>query len=337
MTNRQLRIAVVALIPLSILAAELFGAEPDADGKDDTIRIYLPRQKVIEQDKLTLGHLAICSGADRDARGEIESIPLGRSPFPGETITLHRKTIAARLARHGYFAPRVELTGATKIEVRRECDVYSVDDLVALAEQYLQRVRPQEQCRWKCIQEPEQIAAAGEVSLAFEQDPASPAGASRVIVKAMQGGKVLATRKVLFKRVYQAQRVVATRAISPGENISPDNAELKAVEVADPPGPMKSPFGLPARVAIRPGATIRLTMVTQPEPIRVEVKRNRMVRIKLTGPGWRITAMGQALQTGQTGDLIEVRNIDSDRVIVARIDEAGDVIPMMFRSVKGAR
>jgi flagella basal body P-ring formation protein FlgA len=68
-------------------------------------------------------------------------------------------------------------------------------------------------------------------------------------------------------------------------------------------------------------------LVQRPKP-QIRVRRSQTVRIKLEGNGWCITSLGTAMQNGATDDIIAVRNIDTRKVIQARVDKVGDVIPL---------
>ena len=58
------------------------------------------------------------------------------------------------------------------------------------------------------------------------------------------------------------------------------------------------------------------------------VRRNDSVVMRITGNLFQITALGQALENGGEGDLIKVRNVDSKRVVVARVIHDGTVEPV---------
>jgi flagella basal body P-ring formation protein FlgA len=57
-------------------------------------------------------------------------------------------------------------------------------------------------------------------------------------------------------------------------------------------------------------------------------KRNQKVLIRIDMPGFLITAFGKAMQDGRAGEYIKVRNVDSQRIILARINEDGTVKPV---------
>ena len=61
----------------------------------------------------------------------------------------------------------------------------------------------------------------------------------------------------------------------------------------------------------------------------VVVQRNETVVIRIERPGLTVTAVGMALQEGRAGEYVKVRNTDSSRVIVCKVNADGTVEPML--------
>jgi flagella basal body P-ring formation protein FlgA len=61
----------------------------------------------------------------------------------------------------------------------------------------------------------------------------------------------------------------------------------------------------------------------------VVVGRNQSVIIRLEKPGLLVTAVGKTLENGRAGEHIKVRNVDSQRIILARVNEDGTVEPVL--------
>ena len=60
----------------------------------------------------------------------------------------------------------------------------------------------------------------------------------------------------------------------------------------------------------------------------VVIKRNQNVVIRVEKPGFIITALGKAMEDGKVGEYIKIRNIDSQRIIVAKISSDMTVEPV---------
>ena len=71
---------------------------------------------------------------------------------------------------------------------------------------------------------------------------------------------------------------------------------------------------------IRPG------MIGPAKP-KILLKRNQNVVIKVDRPGLLIPAIGKTLQDGRVGEYIKVQNVDSRRIIMAKVNKDGSVEP----------
>jgi len=69
-------------------------------------------------------------------------------------------------------------------------------------------------------------------------------------------------------------------------------------------------------------------MVAPAKPA-ILVKRNQNVVIRIDAGGLTITAMGRMIDEGGVGDIVRVRNVDSQRVITAKVNEDGTLGPVL--------
>ena len=69
-------------------------------------------------------------------------------------------------------------------------------------------------------------------------------------------------------------------------------------------------------------------MLTIPK-IEISLKRKAVVVIQLKRPGFVISTAGQTEQSGRTGDIIKVKNLDSKRIIHCKIMSDGTVEPIL--------
>ena len=111
--------------------------------------------------------------------------------------------------------------------------------------------------------------------------------------------------------------------------MTPDNTKIET-RVSDRPEPAgwKPPYGLLATRAVVANTEISDDMITALTS-SVVVRRNSAVVIRLDRPGFTVTAMGTALQEARTGETLKVRNDDSRRVIVCKVNADGSVEPVL--------
>ena len=79
--------------------------------------------------------------------------------------------------------------------------------------------------------------------------------------------------------------------------------------------------GMAAKRIVKEHAPIRLSYVQRP----VLVRKNGLVTIHLASRSMTLTAQGQAMQDGSKGEIVQVKNIQSKKVIEAVVTHAGKV------------
>jgi flagella basal body P-ring formation protein FlgA len=297
---------------------------------DTALEIYLPREITIKNDSLKLGQVSIIQGRQALA-AKAGEIALGRIAMPGQEITIDRSTVMSRLACNGIPASEVKLTGAEKITVKRQQQVVKGSDFVETASSFL-RDNPIEATvrQWEPIQIPKDLIVAG-TNKEIKLSPSlmnSARNHAKVKVTAIADGQQLGSRKVTFRLKYNCRRAIASVKIPTGTILSPENVKIEEVLSNSPePADWKLPYGLVTRRSIAANTVIGPSLLVTARP-EVLLKRNKTVIIRVKKVGLLVTAIGKTMQKGSAGEHIKVRNIDSQRIIVARINEDGTVEPV---------
>ena len=122
-------------------------------------------------------------------------------------------------------------------------------------------------------------------------------------------GKVSITANVLVVR----------KSIEKGERIGPENAALIEQDVTQIHRPylsnLKDCEGLVAKRTLPEGRIISPDSLTPP----ILVRRGEVVTIQVQTPNILITTLGLAKQQGRQGDIIRVENIQSRKMIYAKV------------------
>lgn len=298
--------------------------------KDTGLKIYLPREVTIKDSNLILGRVSIIQGSESLA-AKANEIPLGKISLPGQKIILDRSTILGRLACNGIPISKVTLTGSEKITVNQQNHTVSSNAFVSLAESFLEKNPPDNTvCKWNPIREPKDfIVSEGskDIKLIPRLVQTGVKDQARVEIAVLSENKKIGVRQVTFSLVHECHQVVTKDDIPAGGVISPQNIKIEKIQSNDPePADWKPPYGLIAKRPLPAGTALISNMLESLES-PVILKRNQNVIIRIETPGFLVTAMGIALQDGRAGDYIKVRNMDSQRIILARIKEDGTVEP----------
>lgn len=155
------------------------------------------------------------------------------------------------------------------------------------------------------------IAVTPSEAIAFSSVSFNP-NSGRFVIR-VDGAAPAAIAGVAQRRQRAA---VANRLIARGETIGVDD-----IDWADAATSSSSPVAtreeeIVGKIARRPlaaGGPVRLADIAAP----ILVRRGDTVTMVLEGPGLRLTQQGVAVTEGGAGDLVEIRNVASDRVIKA--------------------
>ncbi|MBN2133957.1 MAG: flagellar basal body P-ring formation protein FlgA [Sedimentisphaerales bacterium] len=296
------------------------------------LQIHLPREVTVQSSLLTLGEISIVRGAGALA-ARAGTIGLGRLSVPGQKVTVDRTTILSRLASQGIPGDRVRLTGAQSVAVQRQQQIIDSDEFIALAQMFLKQNPPARSVSESiAVSRPQDLILPGEtgnirVIPGFVRSGAR--GFVTVRISVAVDGKTVGSRDIPFRLRYQCRKVVAAREIAKGAILTPENVKVEAI-VADRPEPAdwRPPYGLVALRDVQTNVEIRADMIGAPES-DVSIRRNETVVIRLERPGLLISAVGIALQQASAGEYVKVRNTDSNRVIVCRVNADGTVQPVL--------
>jgi flagella basal body P-ring formation protein FlgA len=262
-----------------------------------------------------------------DGSGAHAGDVVANAPAPGGKQSYDANWLSTTASEHGlnWQMPST----STSIEVRRAAIVLSSDQIAQQLAEKIAGGRPDRKIRldsmvklYAPVDGSTDIAVdnltVDQASGRFNADlrvPANDPTAPSVRV----AGVVLVTMQV----------PVLNRPLQYGEVIGPDDitwTSLPASQVT--PGSVMDPaalIGYAARRALRPDTSLRPVDVQQP----VVVHRNDLVTIVLEQPGLYITVEGKAMDDGGRGQVIQVTNLQSKRILQAVVQAGGQVsIPM---------
>ncbi len=299
--------------------------------EDSALRIHLPREITIDTNIPNLARVAIIRGNESLVH-KAGKVTLGRISVPGQKIIVDRSIVLSRLAYSGIPASRVIFTGAEKMTVGRRHQIVKGSKFVAAALAFLKKNLPDDSiCQFDAVGITKDLVLPGEskdIKLSARLVKSSVRNLGKVRITALYDGKETGLRDLTFRFKYNGRRSVAQVDIPPGTFISPENVKLEKVISNYPQSAdWVSPYGLvarrliPAKTVIRPG-------MTGPVRPKVVVKRHQNVLIKINMFGLLVTANGRTMQDGRLGEYIRVQNVDSQRVIMAKVNEDGSVEPV---------
>ena len=300
--------------------------------KGSYLKIYMPREVTVKDSNLSLGQVSIIQGG-ASLVAKAGKIALGRISVPGQKIVIDRPMVLSRLASNGISASKVTFTGSEKITVKQQNHTISSSEFVSLANSFLENNPPGDSaCRWNLIRKPKDfIVSAGskDISISPRLVQTGSKNQVRIEIAVLSGTNKIGVCQVTFALIYDRQQAVTKIDIPAGGIISPENTKIETTASNDPePSNWKPPYGLIVKRRLPVNTVLRQNMLG-PLKSPVIVKRNQNVVIRIEKPGFLITAVGKTMQDGRAGEYIKVRNMDSQRIILARIREDGNVEPVL--------
>jgi flagella basal body P-ring formation protein FlgA len=292
-----------------------------------TIRV---RERVeIDGDEVLLGQIAEIQGSDPQLTRHLENILIGKAPLPGKSRQYDEGLLKMRLRQYHIDLSAVILEAPELVEVSRSCIKIPKQKIEEMVSGFLLQNIPRENknMRIKEIRVPEEVVLAkGQVSYKVSvADNQSLRGKCSIAVEFSVNGSdqkkiwAIATIEVL------GPVVVTRKPLGRYQPIDEDDIELKTMDLSDLPDDVitdpEAILGKRTTRAIGAQVPLRADTVELP-PL---VKRGDLVVIIAESSGLKITTRGQVKKKGRLGEQIPVINLDSKKVLYARVIDANTV------------
>jgi len=324
--DRQRVLRVLCVTGLWIMAC------PAQASDSPPLTVHLPRTVTLKSGTVTLGHVSVVHGEDATATSA-RTLLLGHLYSPDQHLTLTRQQVLSRLVCSGIDASSVRITGAEKVMIHRSATTITSDDIIVLAKRYIEkRLGAQHQAVITPLRKPKDLRLGDgqqRVQLVPRLVGRGTPSQVRVKVAALIDGTEQASRDVLFRIQYPHRVAVTTEDLPADVTLTPAHFKIETeLKGAPEPASWKPPVGLITTRALPAGSQLTNRSISRPV-VPVAIKRNEIVVIRIQHPGLTITTMGRALSDAQTGEVIKVKNADSNRIIVCRVQGDGTVTPAL--------
>jgi flagella basal body P-ring formation protein FlgA len=336
-------ILVTWLILAAAPAAGAAGAAPaqaapsaSCSEGQDALRIYLPRTRQVRGSTISVGSVCIVRGGDSDRAAMAEKVQLGRAPFSREEMKVDRAMILGRLAASGFSQREIHFSGANEVIVTPNEQEIDASRLVAAASALLNEKMPcKGEAQWRLTRpvEPVSVPTGPAVKLSPMLLDGATEQRATVRVDITRDGSAAANCQLGFEKVHLWRQAVARKDISAGETITESNVAVETVLCHSPQEAWASPYGRQTSRAVAAGSVLGPGLLTTPKP-QLVFERNALVRIRVDLGGFSLLAKGVALAPGRVGESVPVQNIDSKRILTARVCPDGTVEPLLEESGK---
>lgn len=264
----------------------------------DRVVLELPERVAVRSTVVTIADVARLSGGDPATRDRVGRLDLAEIKPREESVTITRRVIEYRLQLAGLDPHQFQVTGAARTTAVLARRAVTADEVVAAArEELLRRLALPvdsvivELIRPLAVKLPEVPAGEPVTITAQPHGPLTARGRTQMDVAIACNGQKLLSLSVQFE--------VKSVDAAPAANVVP--AAATAPGTPAPVAPATSQAGPP--------------LVRTRQRVAMQVRSGELV----------VTAVGEAQQEGRLGQTILVQNVDSKKMVSARVTGPGTV------------
>lgn len=289
------------------------------------LSVTFQKQAVVDGDDVTLGSVAAITPAGKRARN-LAAISLGVAPAPGTELRLQSRDLWARLCRLEPGLNSANYHGADVVMVRRAGTPFGPQKVKQLLETYLRKQQerfPGLQLNLVKLQLPKAfILSKGSIHTEIRpSDPGVLHSRSFNILFRIADKPV---KNIVVRGQLEAIATipVMVRDLPRGTIIEPSDYRMVKRNIVPLRSPCLSPsefLGKKTKRSLRQGQPVARTSISTP-PV---IKRGELVTISLKHGTLELAAKGIARSNGITGDTIPVRNSNSQRDVLCKVEGPG--------------
>lgn len=332
LTNNSLRLVVMMFVLITGQSASA-----QQQGSSSKVQIWLKEQVVHSSSHVKLGDVCTITDHDRNRRAALQDLDLAVLK-PDQDLKIERSLIEIRLKLAGYDTDQMVFQGARETLVQHPPEIpltdLGVEQAVheALCRQF--SVIP-EDLRVKMISPlignglPE-LSQIRQPRLELLPSPQLPIGRVQLTVRILDRDRVVAARAVSFEIARRQPVVVANLSLDRNTIVGPEHVREEYRFVDAPTDRLTASQVIGRRVAIpfRPDEVLTLRhigqvaeaespILIQPrDPVRLIAKKNNLT---VTIP------VAEAMQAGRQGQLIRVKNLQSNQIVTGVVAGRGEV------------
>ena len=302
------------------------------------ITIIMAPEISIEGTVMTLGQVADISGDDDALITKLRQLKLGNAPIPGSSVVLTKELLAMRLGSIDSTINGIvwQMPDAVTVTTRSQSiqgQALVNKAITAIEERSGHSTRSGDFTITPIGNVRDLVIPMGDIVLTSD----IPYGLHynvptvvRIIVN-VNGQVVSKINLRLDVKLYQ-QVAVSGAQIYPSEIVTTDKLRYERMDI----GRLGVGYftdinkvqGLMARRLLTPGMVVTESLLTKP----MLIKRGSVVTITARIGEMEVTATGQAMQDGHEGDLIRVQNINSTKIISAKVLDASTVQVLTYKN-----
>lgn len=288
------------------------------------IAVSFQEKVEVAESRIVLGDIALITpkGSQAEAIGQL---PVGMAPQPGGTKVLRTAAVITALQRRPEVA-QVDWQGSETITVERKGQRVSQEQLKKILEEYLQQNREklsQGEIELNSFRAPDTVnLPMGTLSWKITPSRPNIMSSSSFSIQFAVDDKPASTCVVYTKITAYAEVVTAKTTLHKGDLITDDAIVLEKQRIdrlQNPVMALEEILGMQVAKTINAGNAIDQHQIMSPAVI----KEGDQVKIFARKGALNISTNGIARTDGRLGERIQVKNINSNKIIQCRVDGPG--------------
>ena len=292
-----------------------------------TIRVH--DQVEVESDDVLFGQIASFEGNDLQLIQQLKQIVVGKAPSAGKTRQYEYRHFRKRLEQYRIDLAAVQLEVPPRVLISRSYVEIGIPKIKKIVTDYIRQNIPPDNgmVRIKAVHVPDRVMLSkGRITYKVAAPRSRPlmGNCSLAVDFSVNGHsqkRMWATAQIeVLKPV-----VVTRKPLGRYKPITEDDIMLQTLDLANLPSNVltdpEAVLGKRTKRAIGAQAPLRADVIELP-PL---VKRGDMVTIIVESKGLKVTARGLVKKKGRLGERIPVVNVDSKKVLYARVVDSNTV------------
>ncbi|MBT5305168.1 MAG: flagellar basal body P-ring formation protein FlgA [Candidatus Scalindua sp.] len=295
------------------------------------IEVDLTHRVVLKEKTITFSDVSTVTGDDVDLVNEINNIEIGMTPWANSTRRIDLDFLKMRLKSSNVTISDVTFTNSKSVVVSVESTKVTGHEIAQKAKEYLLSALPDadRETTVELVRMPgDKWIPRSMDDIDFDislPDISKDRGNIDVIVSATSDGKRFFKIPVSFKvRVYEYV-AIAKRRIGRNQQLTKRNLSMARRETTKIRGfaffGIEDLVGMVTTTSIQPNTILTENEVEMPPTI----KQGSIVKLLIQTSGFRIVTKGMAQQTGYTGEVIKVKNMDSKKLLFGEIIDSDSI------------
>lgn len=306
-------------IRAAILTVFFLGA---CSAQADTVLRLMEKATVVGP-RIHLGEIVELTSSEKGSQERLKGLEVGRAAPPEKTVVLTRSGIILALRREGLFQPDMKFEGADRVVVLTKSQKFDPRGLLPDIRNFIQKQTGEVPSTLEVRFEGNPkilIVPTGEVTVRLKPNVTGRYEGTMTLQADLSiDGRLIRTIP-LRVRVDRFRSVVKTiRAVEKGERFSAQNVALAKL-----PGKfslrggfdnLNQVLGRTAALPLAPESMIRATDLYDP-PVIVH---GQLVEAVVKKGNVELSVQVRAIQDGKMGDIIQVENTDSHKVLKGKV------------------